>query len=129
MKPLHAKNKYQDFETMLRPIDEIVPASVYKEIPDEETLRADLEQGILNFPLLCFETDQKYWQTNHLRLYHAGSPTLPEVAPEIDGRVYVVWSGRQRYQLAKQMGYTHIDCIHHDDFFEVTKQSGNFKKM
>jgi hypothetical protein len=23
----------------------------------------------------------------------------------------VVWKGRQRYQLAKELGYTHIDCV------------------
>ena len=111
MKHLQAQNNYPGYTMVTMSMGDIVPASMYETIPDSDKLKPELENGILDKPLMLWEIDQKYWQNVHLRYYRRGNPGLPEVAPEKDGKVLVVWKGRQRYQLAKEMGYTHIDCV------------------
>ena len=92
-------------------VDEIQPASIYEEIPDRDELEDTIAGGEMDFPLMLWPVTQDYWRNIHLKFYKRGSPELPDTAPEKDGQVYVVWRGRQRYQLAKEMGYTHIDCV------------------
>lgn len=116
MKHLRAKDSYMfdhasKYEIKIMAMDEIQPASIYEEIPDRDVLEADIAGGEMDFPLMLWPVTQDYWRDIHLKFYKRGNPDLPEEAPEKDGQVYVVWRGRQRYQLAKEMGYTHIDCV------------------
>ena len=118
MKHLKAKNSYRinknstaKYEIQTVSIEEIVPASIYKEIPDRDELEKSIVDGEMDYPLMLLPMTQDYWRNVHLKFYKRGSPTLPEKAPEKDGKVLVVWKGRQRYQLAKELGYTHIDCV------------------
>ena len=118
MKHLKAKNSYRinknstaKYEIVTMAIEEIVPASIYEEIPDRDELEKSIVDSEMEDPLMLLPMTQDYWQNVHLKFYKRGSPTLPEKAPEKDGQVFVVWKGRQRYQLAKELGYTHIDCV------------------
>ena len=116
MKHLRAKNSYMldhasKYEIKTMAMDEIQPASIYEEIPDRDELKDSIASGEMDHPLMLWPVTQDYWQNIHLRYYKRGSPDLPEEAPEKDGEVLIVWRGRQRYQLAKEMGYTHIDCV------------------
>ena len=116
MKHLKAKDSYmfdhaKKYEIKNMAMDEIVPASIYEEIPDRDELEESMANGEMDFPLILWPMTQEYWQDIHLDYYKRGSPTLPEEAPEKDGQVLVVWKGRQRYQLAKELGYSHIDCV------------------
>tara|TARA_Y100001972_G_scaffold120038_1_gene162046 strand:+ start:101 stop:511 length:411 start_codon:yes stop_codon:yes gene_type:complete len=116
MKHLKAKDSYmfdhsKKYDVKTMSIDEIVPASIYDEIPDRDELEKSITDGEMDFPLMLWPMTQDYWKKVHLNFYKRGNPTLPETAPEKDGQVLVVWKGRQRYQLAKEMGYTHIDCV------------------
>ena len=99
------------YEIMTMAMDDIVPASIYEEIPDRELLEDSIMNGEMDFPLMLWPVTQDYWKNIHLKFYKRGSPNLPDKAPEKDGEVLIVWRGRQRYQLAKEMGYTHIDCV------------------
>lgn len=141
MKKIKAQNKFENYQTIEMPIEALVPASYYDVIPDEDKIRPDLEKGILQYPLLCYQTDQKYWKENHLRLYHSGNPQLPEQAPETEvdvtkqGRPYrekkihVVWSGRQRFQILKEQGYTHVDVIVESVFHKMVDAAQKFRKF
>jgi len=116
MKHLRAKDSYMldhasKYKIKTMAMDEIQPASIYEEIPDRDVLEADIVGGEMDFPLMLWPVTQDYWRDIHLKFYKRGSPDLPEEAPEKDGEVLIVWRGRQRYQLAKEMGYTHIDCV------------------
>ena len=121
MKSIKANKKISGYETKSFELDKLVPASIYKEIPEEEKLRSDLEQGLLQYPLIVFETDMDYWTKNHLKLYHAGSPELPEKPPILDGKIHVVWFGRQRYQILKKLDYTHVDVVVIPGFHQMVK--------
>jgi len=99
------------YEIKTMAMDEIQPASIYEEIPDRDELKDSIASGEMDHPLMLWPVTQDYWRNIHLRYYKRGSPDLPEEAPEKDGEVLIVWRGRQRYQLAKEMGYTHIDCV------------------
>ena len=116
MKHLRAKDSYMldhasKYEIKTMAMDEIQPASIYEEIPDRDELEDSIASGEMDHPLMLWPVTQDYWRNIHLRYYKRGSPDLPEEAPEKDGEVLIVWRGRQRYQLAKEMGYTHIDCV------------------
>ena len=116
MKHLRAKDSYMldhasKYEIKTMAMDDIVPASIYEEIPDRDELKDSIASGEMDHPLMLWPVTQDYWRNIHLRYYKRGSPDLPEEAPEKDGEVLIVWRGRQRYQLAKEMGYTHIDCV------------------
>ena len=99
------------YEIKTMSINEIQPASIYEEIPDRDVLEADIASGEMDYPLMLWPVTQDYWKNIHLKFYKRGSPGLPDKAPENDGKVMIVWRGRQRFQLAKEMGYTHIDCV------------------
>jgi hypothetical protein len=116
MKHLRAKDSYMfdhasKYEIVTMAMDDIVPASIYEEIPDRELLEDNIRNGEMDFPLMLWPVTQEYWKKVHLHFYRRGNPDLPEEAPHKDGEVLIVWRGRQRYQMAKEMGYTHIDCV------------------
>jgi len=99
------------YEVVTMAMDDIIPASIYEEIPDRELLEDSISNGEMDFPLMLWPVTQDYWKNIHLKFYKRGSPDLPDKAPEKDGEVMIIWRGRQRFQLAKEMGYTHIDCV------------------
>ena len=99
------------YEIVTMAMDDIVPASIYEEIPDRELLEDSISNGEMDFPIMLWPVTQDYWKNIHLKFYKRGSPDLPDKAPEKDGEVLIIWRGRQRFQLAKEMGYTHIDCV------------------
>lgn len=99
------------YEIKTMSMDDIVPASIYEEIPDRDSLEDSILSGEMDFPLMLWPVTQDYWTNVHLKFYKRGSPDLPDKAPEKDGEVMIIWRGRQRFQLAKEMGYTHIDCV------------------
>ena len=116
MKHLKAKDSYmldhsRKYEIKTMSMEDIVPASIYEEIPDRDALEADIANGEMDYPLMLWPVTPDYWRNIHLKFYKRGSPGLPDKAPEKDGQVMIVWRGRQRFQLAKEMGYTHIDCV------------------
>ena len=134
MKHLRAKDSYMfdhasKYEIKIMAMDEIQPASIYEEIPDRDVLEADVADGEMDFPLMLWPVTQDYWRDIHLKFYKRGNPDLPEEAPEKDGQVYVVWRGRQRYQLAKEMGYTHIDCVVEKEQYKIVAMIQRDKKQ
>lgn len=104
-------------------LEEIVPASIYNEIPDYDELKESIKDGEMDDPLMLLPMTQDYWKNVHLEYYKRGSPTLPDEAPEKDGQVLVVWKGRQRYQLAKELGYTHIDCVIEPELHKIVEKA------
>jgi len=128
MKHLKAQNKLKEYDTVTLGLEEIVPASTYEVIPDESKLKLSIENGEMDYPIMLLDTDQKYWQNVHERYYRKSNPNMPEVAPERNGRVLVVWKGRQRYQLAKELGYTHIDCVLEKDLHKIVTIAMEEKK-
>ena len=141
MKHLKASKTFESYKTVTMEIKDLVPASVYETIPDYDTLLPELKEGKLEYPLLVYQAHPDYWTKNHLGLYRSSSPTLPTHAPvkevEIqvqhrhikEPRVHVVWSGRQRFQIAQELDYTHVDCIVEPNFFKMVEKAGVFRKM
>ena len=141
MKHLKSKKTFENYKTVTMEIKDLVPASVYKNIPDKDKLLPDIKTGNMIYPLLVFQTDKEYWSKNHLPLYHSGSPELPKEAPakivEIfrsghyyqEPKIHVIWSGRQRFQIAKDLGYTHIDVVVEPKFHIVVEMAQKYKKL
>jgi hypothetical protein len=77
----------------------------------------------MDHPVMLWPVTQDYWRNIHLKFYRRGNPTLPEQAPEKDGKVLVVWKGRQRYQMAKDMGFTHIDCVIEPELDKIVRKA------
>jgi len=122
-------------------MDDLVPASFYKEIPDYEKLKQTLTTGEMKYPLLVYQGTQDYYTINHLGLYKRNHPQLPDTAPELEvelfdkghfkkaQRVHIVWSGRQRWQVAKELGYTDVDVIVEPNFFKMVDIAKQFAKI
>lgn len=130
MKHLRAKKSFRihkdrtaKYEIKTMALEEIVPASIYNEIPDYDELKESIKDGEMDDPLMLLPMTQDYWKNVHLEYYKRGSPTLPDEAPEKDGQVLVVWKGRQRYQLAKELGYTHIDCVIEPELHKIVEKA------
>ena len=119
MYPMENGNPY---EIVTMAIDEIQPASIYKEIPDYDLLKKTIQTGEMDQPLMLWPMTQKYWKNIHLRYYKRGNPDLPDTAPEKDGQVLVVWKGRQRYQIAKELGFTHVDCVIEKELHQIVQK-------
>jgi len=151
MKHLKAKIKnFNNTKTITMEMKDLIPASFYKEIPDHEKLKQVIGTGELEYPLLVYQATQDYYTKNHLLLYKSNHPQLPDKAPEIEveifnkgvyskhKRVHIVWSGRQRWQVAKELGYTHVDVIVESNFdkmvpmakqfADITEKAKGFKK-
>lgn len=113
MKEIKSTNrKVPGYEIQNVDINTLVAASIYKEIPDRDKLVEELTQGIMIQPLVVYEAPLKYWQVNHSRLYKANHPDLPwDNPPIVHDKVNIVWFGRQRLALLKELGYTHVDVI------------------
>ena len=129
MKPIKSQNRsVPGYEIQQIEIDKLVPASIYQEIPDRNQLESELQQGILKQPLIVFQCDLKHWQGNHKRLYGAHSPDLPwDNPPIVDDKVHIVWFGRQRFQLLKEMDYTHVDIVKSTVFHEMIRLGHQIK--
>ena len=67
--------------------------------------------------------------THHPDVYLYGALVEAEPYLQNDKRIHVIWSGRQRFQLAKELGYTHIDCIIEPVFHKMVGEAGRFKKL
>lgn len=131
MKEIRAKNRhyYGEYQVEQIEINRLVPASIYKEIPDYEELKKDLEQGHMDWPLVVFEADLEYWQGNHKQLYGSGNPDLPWDNPPLVGdKIYIVWQGRQRLQILKDLGYTHVDIVKDPVFHRMLRLGNRMKK-
>ena len=143
MKHLKAKETvWRGQKVITMEMKDLVPCSLYEQIPDYETLKTIIGTGEMEYPLLVYQSDQEYYTVQHLANYKSGSPGLPETAPEIEvdvrlpnnqtkkaNRIHIVWSGRQRYQVAKELGYTHIDVIVQPDFFQMVAWAGAFRDI
>jgi hypothetical protein len=141
MKHLQAKKKFENYETVTMAMKDLVPASIYKTLPDRDKLYDSIKNGDLQYPLLVYQTDKEYWTKNHLPLYKSNSPELPDMPSVLETKVtrrgqqftepkiHVIWSGRQRFQLAKELGYTHVDCILESNFFTMVNKAGKFKRL
>tara|TARA_B100001057_G_scaffold395224_1_gene404724 strand:+ start:379 stop:804 length:426 start_codon:yes stop_codon:yes gene_type:complete len=141
MKHLQAKNKFENYETVTMDMKDLVPASIYETVPDRDKLYDGIKDGDLQYPLLVYQADKEYWTKNHLPLYKSNSPGLPDMPPILDTKVvrsgheyvepkiHIIWSGRQRFQLAQELGYTHVDCILESNFFTMVNKAGKFRKL
>ena len=141
MKHLKAQNKFENYKTVTMEMKDLVPASVYKNVPDREKLFDSIQKGELLYPLLVYQAEQEYWTKNHLPLYESNSPELPKKAPVLETeiiraghqyfepKIHVIWSGRQRFQLAKELGYTHVDCVIETNFFKMGDKAGKYRKL
>ncbi len=142
MKHLKAKIKiFNNTKTITMEMKDLIPASFYKEIPDYDKLKQVISTGELEYPLLVYQATQDYYTKNHLLLYKRNHPQLPDKAPEIEvdvfkhgqitrqNMVHIVWSGRQRWQVAKELGYTHVDVIVEPNFDKVVAMAHEFANI
>jgi hypothetical protein len=116
MSVLSSLKNISGYKTISLAIENLVPASIYQKIPDEEKLTADILADKNIYPLIVFDTTEQYWTKNHLPLYRHGNPDLPAIPPIVNGRVYVVWFGRQRLQICKKLNFVSVDCVLEKNF-------------
>jgi len=127
MSILRSLKKIPGYPTISLAIENLVPASIYKNIPDEEKLTADILADKNIYPLIVFDTTEQYWTKNHLPLYRYGNPNLPEKPPLVNDRVYVVWFGRQRLQICKKLNFITVECVLEKNFNKMLQLGHKYK--
>jgi hypothetical protein len=94
---------------------------IFISVPKTETLRGkpfykllleDIERDGLHFPLLVSNPTRTELRKKK-KQYKKRMSDLPEWTDGLDENVqrqWTVWGGSQRIRVAKDLGYTHIDC-------------------
>ena len=112
----HSFKINRDYKVVPLPIDELwgsVPViqELYNK-PFRQTLKDDIEENGLVNPLLVVSATFKELKEKKIKHGDALNELPFDVNnPELDAeKMYVVWGGSQRLDVAKELGYTHIDC-------------------
>lgn len=79
--------------------------------PFYETLKSDIAADGLYNPLICVYATHAELIEKKKRHKHAMNelPFDPNNT-DLNARQYVIWGGSNRYVVAKDLGYTHVDC-------------------
>lgn len=87
-------------------------AEVHNGIRFYESVKKDIEENGLNFPLLVVDAnrkqviEQKKKYGNRVR-----DLPFPVNTDDLDARQYVVWGGSNRFEAAQELGFTYVDCV------------------
>jgi hypothetical protein len=76
-------------------------------------LKEDIEQKGMHFPLLVVEATFSQLQAQKKK-YKQSILELP-TGYQPNQKIYVIWGGSNRVAAAKELGYTHIDCVLYPD--------------
>lgn len=115
----HLSAIWQDSRIQAYPLDQLTPMDLHS---DDRYLTRDLpriqSQGLW-YPLLIYQVDPTWWYGAYTR--HR-STSCKHADPIInDGWIWAVKMGSNRYQSARDLGYTSIDCIMCEDANEAVK--------
>lgn len=108
--------KYDQWEGMpvvqleIQKLFQSVPiANDFQGVPFYDSIKADIEENGLNFPLLV--VDAKFWQLlDQWNIHKLHMMPLPTNFDNKD-QILVVWGGSNRLAIAKELGYTRVDCV------------------
>ena len=101
-----------------RPIITMLVSSLWASVPAAEKLRGkdfyaplkkDIEEKGMHFPLLVVEAT--FGQLTQQKAKHGKSILDLPTGLAVDDKVYVIWGGSNRYVVAKDLEYTHVDCV------------------
>jgi len=90
----------------------VYKAEVNRGIRFYDSVKQDIKENGLHFPLLVVDATRKQ-VIEQKEKYGERVRELPfsEETSDLDARQYVVWGGSNRYEVAKELGYTHVDCV------------------
>lgn len=114
------RERWNDLWVVTLPIDELwqsVPKAVtHKGKSFYPEIIKDIQKNGLRFPILVvdapksalIEQKQRFkTKMNELPFWQSG---------DLDAHFKTVWGGSNRYSAAKELGYTHIDCVVLDNY-------------
>lgn len=106
-------------ELPIRKLFQSVPvAKMFVGMPFYERIKEDILTNGMNFPILVVES--QFWQLMDQHLIHRKFMCpLPTNFKNKD-IIWTVWGGSNRLAVARELGYTHIDCVRY--------LNGDFKK-
>lgn len=85
--------------------------------PFYSTVKDDISQNGLKFPIIVVKCT--YEELLEQKKKFNKSMRQPPSRDTFFG--YVVWGGSNRYRIAEELGYNHIDCVIYDNFDEARK--------
>lgn len=110
-----------------RPVEELPIKKLFQSVPVAkmfagqpfyERIKEDILTNGMNFPILIVES--QFWQLMDQYMIHRKFMcALPTTFKNKDV-IWTVWGGSNRLAVAKELGYTHIDCVRY--------LNGDFKK-
>jgi|TARA_A100001015_G_scaffold170489_1_gene189535 hypothetical protein len=111
----HAKNKYKLEIIPIKDLWASVPkAEVHNGVQFYKKLSADIKANGLINPLLTVTStyrelliQKSIWKD---RILPVPFKERGENWEDLNKRIYVIWGGSNRVEVAKDLGYTHIEC-------------------
>jgi len=111
----HAKNKYKLEILPIKDLWASVPkAEVHNGVQFYKKLSADIKANGLVNPLLTVTStyrelliQKSIWKD---RILPVPFKERGENWEDLNKRIYVIWGGSNRVEVAKDLGYTHIEC-------------------
>jgi len=95
------------------PVDKLwasVPVAInYRGVPFYHNVKQDISANGLKFPLLVVECTFSQLKAQKEK-YKKRILDLPTGYKDTD-TVYVIWGGSNRLSIAKELQYTHVDCV------------------
>lgn len=105
------------------PVDEIwasVPkAIIHHGVPFYEPVKADIKKNGMVWPIMVVTCTRQELKGQKAKWGNKINDLPFWMADDLNEKMYVVWGGSNRLWIARELGYTHIDCAMIPNFAEA----------
>ena len=137
------KSKYHDqkyiiindekFEVKSLPLNECWPsvprADIHRNVPFYQPVKESIQKEGMHFPIMVYHATR--WEIiEQKKIWQKHIEPLPFDKTDITNhhkKIYVIWGGSNRWHVAKELGYTHIDCALMPSFDKAYGLQKNFR--
>ena len=137
------KSKYHDqkyiiindekFEVKSLQLNECWPsvprADIHRNVPFYQPVKESIQKEGMHFPIMVYHATR--WEIiEQKKIWQKHIEPLPFDKTDITNRhkkIYVIWGGSNRWHVAKELGYTHIDCALMPSFDKAYGLQKNFR--
>ena len=118
---MHIASKWRDQRINAMPLDYLTLTDVHLDDRYKWKTLPSMKTHGLNYPLVCFTANEKfYWDRFWKACPDFMKVRLPPPAI-VNGIIYMIKGGNNRYQSANELGYTSIDCMIFEDQKDAIK--------
>lgn len=118
---MHCASLWKDPRIQAKNLGDLTLADIHADIRYKWKTLPTMKSSGMIYPLVCFTvTEHFYWN----KFYKATNADMKTRLPKpsiINGTIILIKGGNNRYQSAKELGYTSIDCLIFDNQLDAIK--------